>query len=78
MILADDLGYGDVGCFNADSKIPTPNLDRLAGDAPTAAAHHLVQLRRDEQDAHALLAQAVDEVIVVLERPNLKIKADLF
>src|SRR6266571_2712746 len=31
-ILADDLGYGDVGCFNPESKIPTPNLDRLAGE----------------------------------------------
>lgn len=30
MILADDLGYGDLGCFNPDSKVPTPNLDRLA------------------------------------------------
>lgn len=30
MILADDLGYGDVGCYNKESKVPTPNLDRLA------------------------------------------------
>ena len=29
IILADDLGYGDVGCFGA-TKIRTPNLDRLA------------------------------------------------
>jgi arylsulfatase A len=29
-ILADDLGFGDVGCYNLQSKIPTPNLDRLA------------------------------------------------
>jgi len=29
-ILADDLGYGDVSCLNANGKIPTPNLDRLA------------------------------------------------
>ena len=31
-ILADDLGYGDLGCYNQDSKIPTPNLDRLAAE----------------------------------------------
>lgn len=30
VILADDLGYGDPGCYNVDSKIPTPHLDRLA------------------------------------------------
>jgi arylsulfatase A-like enzyme len=29
-ILADDLGYGDLGCYNPGSKIPTDNLDRLA------------------------------------------------
>ena len=29
-ILADDIGYGDVHCFNPEGKIPTPNLDRLA------------------------------------------------
>ncbi len=29
-IMADDMGYGDVGCYNEDSKIPTPNMDRLA------------------------------------------------
>lgn len=30
VILADDLGIGDLGCYNPDSKIETPNLDRLA------------------------------------------------
>lgn len=29
-ILADDLGYGDVKCFNPDGKIATPNLDKMA------------------------------------------------
>ena len=31
VILADDLGYGDVHCYNPErGKIPTPHLDRLA------------------------------------------------
>jgi arylsulfatase A-like enzyme len=30
VILADDLGFGDVRCYNSESKVPTPNLDRLA------------------------------------------------
>lgn len=29
-ILADDLGYGDPGCYNPQSKIPTPHMDQLA------------------------------------------------
>ncbi|MDW7692909.1 arylsulfatase [Flammeovirgaceae bacterium SG7u.111] len=29
-ILADDLGYGDLKCFNPEGKIPTPNLDKMA------------------------------------------------
>jgi arylsulfatase A-like enzyme len=30
-ILADDMGYGDMGCNNPDLEIPTPlDLDRLA------------------------------------------------
>ncbi|WP_182866596.1 sulfatase family protein [Rhodopirellula sp. JC639] len=30
VILADDMGWGDPQCYQADSQIPTPNLDRLA------------------------------------------------
>lgn len=32
IILADDLGYGDLGSYNPDSKIPTQQLDRLAAE----------------------------------------------
>ncbi|EMI21388.1 arylsulfatase A [Rhodopirellula maiorica SM1] len=43
IIFADDLGYGDVGCYGA-TKIATPNIDRLASqgmkftDAHSAAS----------------------------------------
>lgn len=30
LIVADDLGYGDVGCYNEKAKVATPHLDRLA------------------------------------------------
>lgn len=29
-VLADDIGYGDLGCYGA-TKVKTPNIDRLAG-----------------------------------------------
>ncbi|MEZ4970224.1 MAG: arylsulfatase [Flavobacteriaceae bacterium] len=31
-IMADDLGYGDLGVYNENSLIPTPNLDKLASE----------------------------------------------
>lgn len=33
IILTDDMGYGDVTVNNRDSRIPTPNLDRLAKES---------------------------------------------
>ena len=32
ILYADDMGYGDLAANNPDSKIPTPNLDRLAAE----------------------------------------------
>ena len=32
ILYADDLGYGDLTCYNQDSKIPTPHLDKLAAE----------------------------------------------
>jgi arylsulfatase A len=44
VILADDIGWGDYPCYNPQSKVPAPNLDRLCReglrftDAHTPAA----------------------------------------
>jgi arylsulfatase A len=32
ILYADDLGFGDLTCYHAESKIPTPNLDQLAAE----------------------------------------------
>src|SRR5450759_511244 len=39
-ILADDLGYGDVKCFNPEGKIRTPNMDRLASQGMSFTDAH--------------------------------------
>jgi arylsulfatase A len=47
IILVDDMGYGDPGCYNPDSKISTPHIDSLAEEgmrftnahAPGALCH---------------------------------------
>ena len=38
-ILADDLGWGEVGCFGQE-KIPTPNLDALAAEGTRLTQHY--------------------------------------
>jgi arylsulfatase A-like enzyme len=40
VILADDLGYGDVHALNPNSTIPTPNFDRLASESMTFTDAH--------------------------------------
>ncbi|MBD0780039.1 arylsulfatase [Maribacter sp. ANRC-HE7] len=32
LILSDDLGYGDLGSYNNNSLVPTPNLNKLASE----------------------------------------------
>ena len=33
VILADDMGWGDLGAYNSASKIPTPRMDQLATES---------------------------------------------
>src|SRR5215210_2082251 len=38
-ILADDLGFGDLGCYG-QTKIRTPNLDRMAAEGMRFTQHY--------------------------------------
>jgi arylsulfatase A-like enzyme len=38
-VLADDLGYGDLGCFG-QKKIQTPNLDKMAAEGMKLTQHY--------------------------------------
>ena len=40
IILADDMGFGDVQALNPSSNIPTPNLNQLAADGMTFTDAH--------------------------------------
>ncbi len=42
LILCDDLGYGDVGCFGA-TDIRTPNIDRLAAEGTRFTSFYVAQ-----------------------------------
>jgi len=41
VILADDLGYGDLEVYNPGSKIPTPNLNVLAASGMRFTDAHI-------------------------------------
>ena len=42
IILADDLGYADLGCFGAEN-IKTPNIDRMAGEGMKFTSFYVAQ-----------------------------------
>ena len=42
LLFADDLGYGDVGCFGA-KDIETPNIDRLGSEGTRFTSFYVAQ-----------------------------------
>ncbi|WP_404308130.1 sulfatase family protein [Neorhodopirellula lusitana] len=79
VIYADDLGFGDLGCYNAKSKIPTPHLDRLAAQGMrftdghsssgicTPSRYALLTGRHHWRDFHGIV-QAFGESVFQPER----------
>ncbi len=67
IITADNLGYGDLPCYNPRSKILTPNLDQLASDgvrltdfytaSPTCTVSRACLLTGRVADRHGLKNQ---------------------
>jgi hypothetical protein len=52
VIMGDDMGYSDIGCYG--SEIRTPNLDRLAAQRPER-----VRLMAAQWDAYAARANVL-------------------
>src|SRR5215212_11579857 len=42
LIMADDMGYGDIGCYGA-KDIRTPHLDRLAAEGTRFTSFYVAQ-----------------------------------
>src|SRR5262249_12600688 len=42
IVFADDLGYGDLGCYGAPGR-PTPNLDRMAAEGVRLTDFYVAQ-----------------------------------
>src|SRR3954452_22341052 len=42
IIYADDLGYGDLGCYG-NTRIKTPNLDRMAAEGMRFTSFYVAQ-----------------------------------
>ena len=54
VIYADDLGYGDVQCYNPErGRIPTPHIDRLAAQGMRFTDAHLLVGRLFTVAVHA-------------------------
>ena len=52
LILADDLGYGDLACYGRED-IATPNLDQLASQGVRFTAHYANGLSADSGAARS-------------------------
>jgi len=76
IIYADDLGYGDISCQNSESKIETPNIDKLTNDGMfpegfgITTAGQLYNLKDDPQEQHNLykdFPEIVNELTLMLD-----------
>ena len=81
ILYADDMGYGDLGVQNPESKIPTPHLDRLATEGTrftdahsssgicTPSRYALLHGRYHWRKFHGIV-NSFDQPILDAERPD--------
>ena len=64
LILADDLGCGDVRCYTLESKVPTPNIDRLASERMifTSALSHVIDDMRSSPSVKHWISKNPEDI----------------
>ena len=65
VLLADDLGYGELGC-QGNPQIPTPHIDSLAADG--LAAGNLVRGASGARVLYDLREDVAETTILAIER----------
>jgi len=63
LIVADDLGYGNLGCYG-QQQIKTPALDQMAKDGLRLTRFYVVRGASEDRSDDQIFAQAVTDVVV--------------
>ncbi len=75
LILADDLGYGDLGCYG-QTKIQTPNLDKLAAEGMRFTNFYAGSTVCAPSRAALMLGQHTGHLRIRGNAPNASLQAD--
>jgi hypothetical protein len=66
VIMADDIGHGNVSCYGA-TQVKTPNLDRLAKDGLRLTDGHAASATCETQNLYATRPEIVAELAALRE-----------
>lgn len=72
LISADNLGYGDLPCFNPDSQVLAPNLDRLASQGARLTSFYTASPTCTVSRASLLTGRVAQRHGLTIQLPGIK------